>query len=397
MEKLNIRTFGGFDIVFEDKHLSNSPMRRGKIWMALKYLIAHHKRPVLAEELIEILWPDGNCSNPSVLLKNLIYRLRKILTHYYGNFQFIAYSQGQYSWNPAIEYIIDTVAFENLLAGAKDNGKDADERIKYYKNAIALYRGDFLRGESNDMWLVGYANYYRRLYLSAVDELADLYEQQTLFEEAINLCAEAIKIEPYEERLYVLQIRLLIYIGEHTLAKQQYQRIEKILKSEFDALPGTELLNLRLELGSTDGEQADLEEIKSGLDNNIIKKTAIYCGTETFKRIYCYDKHLDERMPFPVFLAMITVQINADTAENKENLRPVMKTLRQIILHNLRQCDVVCQCSANQFMLLLTATNENNKMAPLIRVQKLFEKEFPPSGVKLHTQAVAMGDKKILS
>ena len=393
-----INTFGGFNIFFEDRALSDTPIRRGKMWIILKFLITHHKRSVSVEELIDLLWSDGDCSNPAGSLNTMICRLRKILSEFFGDseFQCISYSNGQYSWNPTVKCIIDTAEFEKTIVQAKDGAKTTGERIASYEKALTFYRGDFLRGEGNELWLINFVNYYRRLYFNAVDELAALYEQQIMFEEAVNVYSEAIKIEPYEEALYARQIRLLIDLGEYARAKQQYQSIAKILTNEFDAKPSSALSSLLFEIGSPDEKYlSDLNEIKNQFENNIVKKAAIFCGPETFKRIYHYDKYLDERMQFPVFLAMLTVQSDNNLLENNVRLRSVMKTLRKIILDTLRHCDVVCQYAANQFLIMLTATSDKNKMAPLIRIQKLFEKESVSDGIDLHTEAISISGKDL--
>jgi len=394
MTSLGIRTFGGFDISFGEKLLSDASIRRGKMWIALKYLIANHKRPVQADDLIGILWPEDDCVDPANSLKNLIYRLRKILANFGGegaDLQYIGFSQGAYSWNPNAKCVIDAAEFEKYLSQARDLGKDVEVRADLYKKAIGLYRGEFLQGEGTDLWLINFTNYFRRLFYGAVYELADLYEGQAAFEEAVLLYNEAIKVDPYEESLYARQIRILIHLGEYTMAKQQYRNIERLLRKEFAAKPSAQLQSLRLEIGkATEKQLVDLNEIKTNLDNDIVQKNAIFCGPETFRRLYTYDKHKDERMQFPAFLAMVTVE--QTPRKDDEQLRTTMKVLRQIMIRTLRKCDIVCQYSVNQFVLMLTVTDEKNRMAALYRIQRLFQKEMGSDKVALQLQAVPMGE-----
>lgn len=391
MSEIIICTLGGFDIFFGDVALSDTSIRRGKAWIALKFLIAHYKRSVSTEELISTLWADNDCVDPLNSLKNIIYRLRKLLAEYNRNIQYISFFQGMYSWNPNVKWTIDVADFENFIGKARDGSESIENRIIFYKEALALYRGEFLRGEGNELWLMNFINYYRRLYLSAINELAKLYEQYAAFEEIAFLYSEAVKIEPYEESLYICLIQTLINIGDYTSAKQQYQNIERLLKKDFDASPSLELQSLLLEIGrSSTNLSVDLSQLKINLDNDIVQKNAIFCGPETFRRIYSYDKYLDERVQFPVILGLVTIQFDNDSSDNDNRLREVTKTLRQIMIRTLRQCDIICQYSANQFVLMLTGSDKNHKMTSLNRIGRLFNNELNSKGVTLHLQAMTM-------
>ena len=389
---ITIQTFGCFNISIGGKSIQDISIRRSKIWTALKFMIAHYKRPVSSDELIEILWPNQDCSDPSNSLKNIIHRLRKALSHYCGEVQCIVFSQGMYSWNPDLECIIDAAEFEELLDKAKDTAKHADDRAELYKKAIALYRGDYLRGEGSELWLVGFNNYYRRLFLRAVNDLADLHIQKAAFEEALILYKEAIEVEPYEEALYARQIEILLLVGDYVLAKQQYRNIEKLLRKEYGAEPSPGFQGLWLEVEKTAGKRsADLNEVIMHLDNNV-KKSAILCGPETLKRIYSYHKSFDERVQIPAFFGMVSIEFINSAGKNNEELRYVIKTLRQIMLRSLRSCDIICQYSATQFVLMMVPEAEDkHKMAPLARIKRLFEKENDVSGITLSVQT-AVGE-----
>jgi len=394
-KKVYIQTFSGFNIYYGNKALSDNPIRRGKMWLVLEYMIAHYKRPISATELIDLLWPNDECENPTSSLNTMVYRLRKILSKYINDFKCIDFAHGQYIWNPNIECVIDTIEFERLIVQARNEAQEDEKRVALYNKALDIYKGDFLRGENNEMWLISFVNYYKRLYYKAVDELATLYELKGAYDDVVSLYGEAIRVEPYEESLYEKQISLLIQLGEYENAKNQYQSISKILKNEFDTKPSMTLQGLYKEICAVDkSKKSDLNELKFLLEDDKEKKSALLCGPETFKKIYCYDKYLDERMHFAFFLAMITIEYKTDSSKNSVKLRSLMKLLRNIILKTLRQCDIVCQYSSNQFVLMLTATDDENKMIPITRIIKIFENSVDTNEVALHTQVESIRGEK---
>lgn len=43
--------------------------RSGRLWTLVAYLILHRDRGIPAQELIDLLWPDGSGNNPASLCK----------------------------------------------------------------------------------------------------------------------------------------------------------------------------------------------------------------------------------------------------------------------------------------------------------------------------------------
>ena len=62
------------------------------------------------------------------------------------------------------------------------------------------------------------------------------------------------------------------------------------------------------------------------------------------------------------------------------------------MLRSLQALDIICQYSADQFDLMITGTNEKHKIAPLIRIQRLFDKEKEAANATLSLKAAAVGD-----
>ena len=389
--RINVQVFGKFVVTAGDVPLSGISNRRSKALTALKYMAAHHSRPVTQEELINLLWPGHDCPDPHSSLKYVIHRLRKLLAACDGDAQCIVYSQGAYSWGEHIKLETDAAEFEKTLNEAKSIKTDEATRIELLKKAIGLYRSEFMAGETGELWLTNFRNYYRRLFLGAVSSLVEYYMRQADFEEAGDLLGKAIEVEPYEESLYARQIETLMLTGELASARQQYKNIEKLLRKEFDAGPSSDLQRLWPEIAKEPGNYEDgLHGLKTLLDSNV-RRSAMLCGGETFKRLYSYYKYINERIHLPAFLGLVSLVID-EGSEGGVEMRSAMKTLGQIMLRTLRFCDIVCQHTASQFAVMITGAGEKHKMIPFIRVRKLFEKESGISDVSLSVQVVSIRD-----
>ena len=392
--RMKIYTFGRFQVTGDARETADTISKQSKMWSVLKYLIAFYGKPVPADRLSDIIWPEGDYNDPAKMLRQVIYRLRKALSVYGPGKSHIIFQNGNYSWNREVECWIDVLEFNKLLDEARDITKSVDDRIPLYTAAISLYNGPFLADSSTEIWTLSFTDYYRRLFLQAVHELADLYEEEIMLDEIVLLCDKAIASEPYEEPLYIRQIQTLIDNGEYAHARQQYRYFEKILMREFGIKPSQNLERLSYEIDrATENEPGNFEEIAQLLEDGNKKRGAFFCGPETFRQIYVLDKRSEERIQFPVFLSLITIILPPDLEEEKREseLKSGMKALRSVLVNSLRNGDVIAQFSKSQFILMLTALDENGGLTALRRMKYLFEGKFGKNRGKVEYQLSPIG------
>ena len=76
---VTVSMLGGFCLEVGGQVLTDQINRSLKLWNVLCYLILHRDRDVTQSELMELLWPEDNSSNPVNALKTLLYRVRALL------------------------------------------------------------------------------------------------------------------------------------------------------------------------------------------------------------------------------------------------------------------------------------------------------------------------------
>ena len=140
---LTVNTLGKFQMtdgltVVDDEQL-RSPML-SKLFM---YMLLYREKTLTTDDISTAIWQDEEIDNPAGALKNLMYRLRKTLTSFFGEEEFILTNRGSYRWNPDVKVILDIEKFEKLINEAKAENVYEDAIIKY-EQAISIYQGDFL-------------------------------------------------------------------------------------------------------------------------------------------------------------------------------------------------------------------------------------------------------------
>ena len=125
-----VSMLGGLRLEVEGKVLTDQVNRSQKLWNVLCYLLLHRDRDVTQAELVELLWPGENSSNPVNALKTLLYRVRSLLEPMFPDgVAPILSKRGAYCWNPAVDCRLDIDRFDALYARAGQSGlRDAARR-----------------------------------------------------------------------------------------------------------------------------------------------------------------------------------------------------------------------------------------------------------------------------
>ena len=388
---LKINTLGGFSVIFGDKIISDSFARSHKVWKIFKYLITNRHKMVTTESLIEILWPEGGPVNPQKSLYTLMSRLRKLFSSNGANAQYIIYHHDSYQWNLDAPFILDVIEFERILALAESTDSD-EEKILFLKQAIDIYKGDYLAESTFELWVYPMNNYYNRLYIRYVTELINIYTQFGMHDDIINLCNKAASIDPFEETLHERMIFAMYVNGDTANARQHYERFVNKMTKDFGTPPSDEFRTSCQNLWRLGEEKLELSAIKSMLDGESIRNTAYFCSVGSFNQIYQLEKRANERMKFPVFLALITVSEEQDDSIEMKKTKSAMQVLRQSMMSTLRRGDIVSQYSKNQYLLMLSARVPKEVEAAMARVRGLFYSKYKESPCELEIHLSQFGD-----
>jgi DNA-binding SARP family transcriptional activator len=373
-DMLRIHTLGMFSVRKGDTVISDASARSQKVWRIFKYLITNRHRMVPVETLIKVVWPEDEPDNPLKSLYTLIARLRRLLNDKTAADSYILFQHDSYQWNAKLPYFLDVAEFEHLISSAKQAQLD-HEKQDLLKKAVEMYIGDYLSESAYEAWAQPVTNYYKRLYLTAVAELADIYARLSCQDEIIRLCTRAIENEPYEESLYERLIQALLIDGKLAEAQKQYRYFSDLMEKEFGAQPSEEIRALYQEMQGADGKEADLAAIKQKLEAGNSQSGVFFCASDIFSQIYQFDKRSDERTKFPVFLGLVSLQYKEDDLPGTKSLKAVMATLRQSLMRTLRKGDIVSHYSKNQYLLMLSAYHPEDAQAALDRVRRVFDRD----------------------
>lgn len=206
----------------------------------LFYLMLHGPRT--KEQIGLDFWPEATRDQLRGRFRTALYHLRRAL----GGTEWVRYEDGRYAFDRDLGHWFDVHAFERALDGAERRaGAHPRESKALLRQAIDLYRGDLLEGESPRPWVSVPRDRLRRRYREALLQLAELRSEDDADEAAVPLYRRALELDEFDERAHRELAGCLVRIGDRTGALRQLDELEDLLRSELDAAPSPETVELR--------------------------------------------------------------------------------------------------------------------------------------------------------
>ena len=387
-----VRMFGDFSITCGDECISNQKSRSLKVWLFLAYLLCNRKRKIPREELSRLLGDTEKNSGTGSALRMTRMRARRLLEPILPAVgqELMLGKDGSVTWNPEVPTELDTELFEELCRRGEEE-TDPDARVEIYRKAFALYRGDFLEKLSGEAWVRPLNVYYHRLYLDALQEALPLFHEAGYTEESVRFFETAVKFAPYEEELYVLQMRGLIAAEDYAAAENIYQSLYQLLANDLGVTPSEELQQLHLEaLRHLDGNAVSPDRLRRILQEQTAPTGALVCDFNTFRLFYQAEVRSASRRGDAVHIGLFSVEGKGGGELRKQVLDRTMEHLGEQLRHSLRIGDIVATCSESQYVVLLVQANFEDSRMVCRRAIRAFEKAWPRSTAVVRSTVIPL-------
>ena len=360
--QIELQMLGPMTLRCEGQEVRDTDHRARKIWLLLADMANRLGQAIPQEELVALLWErEERSSNPANAQKTMFHRLRNMMCQLDAlrDRNIIIRKNGTYSWNPDLRFTLDTETFEALCRKGFACQDDA-RQLKILRQALALYRGDFLPKLSSESWVNAVNTYYHGLYLQLVTRLVTLLEAQALWPEIEGICRAAVALDPYNEVLY--------------------QHLRDLLFDTFGVMPTEESKSLYREALSHSNEMAtSIDLIRDQLREPIAATGAMVCQYDFFKIIYQAEARSVSRNGYASHLCLFSITGSDDQPLTKRSLEVCMENFQDLACASLRKGDVMSRCSVSQYIVLLSRANYENSRRVCDRVVRAFKKKYPHS------------------
>ena len=385
MEPIKICMLGEFTFRVGDTVLRESGNRSRRIFGLLSFLICHRGHPVSQYKLIEQLWGDHTeVANPENTLRILLHRTRAQLDQLYegAGRECILRKDGSYCWNPDVPVEVDFERFEQLCQSPEP---DPEIRLSNLRQALSLYRGEFLPRQSSDSWVIPIGTHFQNLFLLASQEAAQLLFLKQQYEEAAEICRRCIAAEPYTEVACQLLMRILAAMNDPQGATEVYEALSRRLFDDFGIRPSEETRAVYRSLVHSPGSRTmAMDEVLEHLQEPEAPPGALQCDYDYFKMLCYAERRSIERSGSVTHVALLSVTGTAEKPLSKRTVNRVMEQLGHSLRTNLRRGDTISQCSTSQYIIMLPKANYENSCMVCRRCLAAFQRAHPHVTARIH-------------
>jgi LuxR family maltose regulon positive regulatory protein len=234
--ELDVQALGGARVLLDGKPVTGADWQTQNT-RELLLLILSRPQGWSKEALGEILWPESSQVQLKNRFKNVIYRLRRALRQ-----DVILFDGETYTFNRNLDYSYDVERFEQLLAQAKEATASQTHK-QILEELFQLYRGDYLP-EIGGVWASIERERLRQAFLNAGLQLAALYQDEFLHEQALDVCQRLINTDACLEKAYCIAMQALAAANDRPGIIRLYNKLRTHLETEIGIAPSTQTNNL---------------------------------------------------------------------------------------------------------------------------------------------------------
>ncbi|HSJ55810.1 MAG TPA: AAA family ATPase, partial [Anaerolineae bacterium] len=201
----------------------------------LAYLLLHRAAPQPRSHLSFIFWPDSTESQARTNLRKQLYHLRQVLP---DADYFIHADANTIYWQAKERFTLDVAELEHALDEGEraKRERDAAARRAALDRAVSLYAGDLLP-DCYDDWVLPERERLRARVVPAIEELAQLLEEERSYEPATRHVQHLLRLDPLHEPAYRRLMRLFSLQGNLAGAIRAYQTCATTLQEELGVAP----------------------------------------------------------------------------------------------------------------------------------------------------------------
>jgi len=240
---MDVRLLGPFELRVDGRAVRKWNGHRGA--QVMRYLLARRRYACSRDELLEEFWPDVTPEVARNRLQVAVSGLRRALAEVTA-LPVVEFAGGEYRVSPRFQVVVDVERFERALTEARraERAGDSDVALARLREAVDLYRGDFVPDAPYGQWTLLPRESLRLAYLDALDRLSRIHIARRDADQCIATALRMLDVDPCWEPAHRILIRCYAQQGRTYLALRQFELCRRLLEQTLGTDPQAETTQL---------------------------------------------------------------------------------------------------------------------------------------------------------
>ncbi|MGV8145391.1 MAG: bacterial transcriptional activator domain-containing protein [Alkaliphilus sp.] len=222
----------------------------------LSYLLVEGRAGINREKVAYMFWETSKDEAAKYNLRYNLWAINKLIRVEKDKIDssLLKCDKNQIKFSEDIELYADIDEFKKIY------NSNNELKIEDLITLKRLYKGDFLEGfylkncfKFND-WVFYEREKGQKKYFEVLNKMKEYYEKENNYMKQISILEEMIRINSFDEELYVELINIYISQGDRAAALNQYNRCTFILRQELNLAPKASTKNLLFKIKTVDKE-----------------------------------------------------------------------------------------------------------------------------------------------
>ncbi|MCA9796797.1 MAG: bacterial transcriptional activator domain-containing protein, partial [Candidatus Eremiobacteraeota bacterium] len=240
---VRVTSFGYFTVQIGGQVLSDREWRTQKTRYLFAYLANPWGNLSHSEAVLEAFWSEDLMKARQAMYWS-VSTARRVMREQADELSELIVRDGDnLSLATDVPHWHDVEEFERAYEAARAAEQEGRQQqaLAAYREAVELYRGPYLEGCFFD-WALERRREYARKCGEALAKLAGAAAARDDHDLTLEYAQRLLEQSPHAQDAHLLVMNTYLKTGRPELAIEQYRRCEKILRSEYDLEPVTELI-----------------------------------------------------------------------------------------------------------------------------------------------------------
>lgn len=207
------KLLGKFSIRINDILITENDFKTRKVSGILKYIILKGQGEYInREKIATIFWPESGQKAANTSLRVALYEMRKTLSQKGVGLEddcgFIVEKKEGFALKPNINMIRDIDIIEKKYSDFRRCDKSCEDNMSCLKEICDLYDGGLLDGHDYDDSILIIREHFSAIFFESLCKLSELLIDKEFFDDAEKLLNKGLEIDPLNEGIYGMLIRL---------------------------------------------------------------------------------------------------------------------------------------------------------------------------------------------